>query len=145
MHLRYCFAALALLVLSGCGKGGQVTTAPPSPPTPAQLTLAVNPTSVQPGQFATLSWSATNVTSCTASGDWTGPQAISGSENIDLESAKSLTFNLSCTGSNGTQSQTATLSVAQSPNGCPGNNQSAHRAGRRSSQHRKPVTSSSGT
>lgn len=50
---------------------------------------------------ATLSWTSTNATSCSASGNWSGSKAISGSESTgNLTSSK--TYNITCTGSGGT-------------------------------------------
>lgn len=120
MYARFCALLVALLVLSGCGSGSSPTPPPAPPPTPpaATLTISVNPTAVEPGQSATLSWNAANATSCLASGDWTGTQPLIGSQNIVLSGAQSLTFNLSCKGANGNPSKTATLSVATGPNGC---------------------------
>ena len=47
-------------------------TSGPSAPT---VTLSANPTSITVGQVATVSWSSTNATTCTASGAWIGERA----------------------------------------------------------------------
>jgi hypothetical protein len=44
-----------------------------------QVEIEVNPSTITLGQRATLSWSSSNATSCTASGAWAGPQALNGS------------------------------------------------------------------
>ena len=49
------------------------------------------------GQTSTLSWSATNVDTCVASGGWSGQKAISGSETVSP--AQTTTYFLRCTGS----------------------------------------------
>jgi len=141
MYKCFCLAAVSLLVLSGCSKGSD-TVLPPITPTPpaAQLTIAVTPTSVEPGQFATLSWSSSNATSCLASGDWTGNQALTGSQNVLLSGTKGLSFTLTCSGANGSPSQTATLGVAQGPNGCKVVPQAKFKADRRVSRHRKATS-----
>lgn len=64
-------------------------------------TLAAAPSSVALGAKSTLTWSATNgATSCTASGDWSGTKAASGSEQTaNLLTNK--TYSLACTGPGG--------------------------------------------
>jgi hypothetical protein len=73
--------------------------------------LTANPYTVNSGSASNLSWTTTNVTSCNASGSWTGVKATSGS-NIStgaLTSAK--TYTLTCTGPGGTASDSVTISV----------------------------------
>jgi hypothetical protein len=53
-----------------------------------------------PGATTTLTWSAANVTACTASSGWSGAKSLSGSEaSAPLNSDQ--TYQLSCTGPNG--------------------------------------------
>ena len=120
MFMRYSPAIAVLLVLSGCSSGTPFTPTPPPPYT--QVGLTVTPTSVEPGQSATLNWSTQNATACTAGGAtdggaWTGSKPTAGSQNVILI-AKSLTFTLTCKGSNGTPTQTVTLNEETGPNGC---------------------------
>ncbi|HEY4518216.1 MAG TPA: hypothetical protein VJG48_01165, partial [Candidatus Paceibacterota bacterium] len=49
---------------------------------PPTLNLYANPSQVPVGSSSTLYWNTTNVTSCTASGDWFGTKNISGSELV---------------------------------------------------------------
>ncbi len=70
------------------------------------VTLVANPTTVDGGGTTTLTWSATNATSCTASGAWTGSRATSGSEESAAITATS-TFTLACEGPGGTAQRTA--------------------------------------
>ncbi len=81
--------------------------APDSP----SLSLTANPTSVSSGDTSQLTWSGANVSSCTASGDWTGTRPTSGSETTSALTA-STTFTLACTGSNGSVQRTATVQIA---------------------------------
>ena len=83
-------------------------------PSPPQLSLSASPTSVSIGNASTLTWSSTGASSCTASGAWTGAKATSGSWNTGPLSASS-TFGLSCTGSGGTATGSATVTVAANP------------------------------
>jgi hypothetical protein len=74
--------------------------------TPAVLQPTVNltasPSSVARGGSITLSWSSTDTTSCTASDNWSGSKATSGSETIKLNDPA--TFTLSCSGDGGSVS-----------------------------------------
>ncbi len=54
---------------------GEVCIHPGTPPTTATVSLTINPTSVATGTPATLTWTTTNVTTCSVTssgGDWTG-------------------------------------------------------------------------
>jgi len=115
---RFYFFCLVALVLSGCGGKSKVVPPPPPPPPAATLTITVNPSSVEPGQSATLNWDAANATACTASGDWTGSPAMSGSMNVILPGSAGLTYTLSCTGAGGNVTKTAKLNAAEGPGGC---------------------------
>jgi hypothetical protein len=53
---------------------------PPPPPVPPTVTLSVNPTTITVGQSATLTWSATNASSCTGT-NFTG-SGTSGSTSV---------------------------------------------------------------
>lgn len=75
---------------------GDVTTAP-------ALTFTANPVTISAGQSSTLTWSATNTTSCTASGGtsgWAGTKSASGSSVVSPTATTG--FDLSCTGAGGT-------------------------------------------
>ena len=66
-------------------------------------TLTANPMTITAGQSATLTWSSTNATACTASGAWLGSKAASGSESTGVLGDTS-TFTLTCDGLGGTSS-----------------------------------------
>jgi mannan endo-1,4-beta-mannosidase len=63
-----------------------------------------------------LTWSSTNATACTASGGWSGSEATAGSKATGALNATA-TYTLSCTGSGGTATQSATVSVTGAPTG----------------------------
>ena len=90
-------------------------TTPASVPAPT-LTFTASPTSVAPGRSSTLTWTTTNATACTASGDWTGgkPTGIS-----RMESTGALTrtkvYNLKCSGPGGSVEKSVTITVLGSP------------------------------
>ncbi len=84
-----------------------------SPPT---LTFAVTPAQIQLGGSATLTWSSTNATKCSASGAWNGNKATSSSAARHPTTVKpwlrgSYTYSFSCTGRGGTVKQSVTLQV----------------------------------
>src|SRR5581483_6330337 len=83
------------LLLSSCGGygGGGMSMPPPLP----SISMSVQPTSIVEGQSATLKWSASNASSCMASGAWTGTQAISGSMTITPTAVGTGTYTLNCT------------------------------------------------
>ncbi|MBI5068370.1 MAG: hypothetical protein HZB56_09010 [Deltaproteobacteria bacterium] len=84
------------------------------PPTPA-VTLTLTPSAIDAGQTATLTWSSTLVTSCTAGRSWSGAKGTSGSEQVAPATPGSYTYALSCTGPGGSASGSATLTVRLPP------------------------------
>ena len=104
-------------VLTCTGAGGSanataVLTVTAATPT---VTIAVAPTSITVGQSATLTWSSTNATSCTASGSWSGTQATSGTTSVSPATAGVASYALACTGAGSTANGTATLTVNAVP------------------------------
>ncbi len=99
--------------------GGGPTNPPPggsnpppgsgSSPAPS-ITLSANPATVDEGGMTTLTWSAAEADSCTASGGWSGSLNTSGSMNIGPLVAGT-TFSLSCEGPGGNALQMISISV----------------------------------
>lgn len=79
-------------------------------PAPA-VSFSGNPLTITRGASSTLTWSSTDATSCTASGEWTGSKAASGNQAVTPASTGSKTYTLSCTGAGGTTSQSVTVQV----------------------------------
>ena len=75
------------------------------------LTVTVTPGSNVLGQAVTLTWSALGVISCSGTGDWSGPQAASGTLTVTPASTGPHTYTLTCTAANGTFSQSATAVI----------------------------------
>lgn len=94
--------AVALL-LAGCGGD----TGAPQP----TVTLSASQAKVQLGSSASLSWTATNAASCTASGAWSGTQATSGTSSQAPAIAGVSTYTLTCSGDGGSATQSVTLTV----------------------------------
>jgi hypothetical protein len=98
--------AATLIVLSGCG-GGNSSTGIQAP----TVTISIAPASMALGASATLTWSSTNATSCSASGAWSGGQSVDGSQKVTPATAGSLTYSLACAGTGGSASASATITV----------------------------------
>jgi hypothetical protein len=99
---------------SGCSKGGGGTTPTPTPTNqPPVITISAIPASISVvGQGVTLSWSVTNATSCTASGGWSGSQALGG--NTRFTPSATTIYTLTCQGPGGSGQGSATVTVGQS-------------------------------
>ena len=100
-------AAATVLLLVSCGSG---SGAKPAPPT---ASLTASKAAINTGQEATLTWSSTNATSCTATGGWSGELAASGTQSTGALD-NDTDFSLTCTGAGGT-STAATTTVAPIP------------------------------
>ena len=86
------------------------------PQTPG-VTISVSPTTITVGQSSTISWNATNATSCTASGSWSGNQNLSGSMSVSPAASGSDTYTLTCTNANGNTAASAVLTVNMAAGG----------------------------
>src|SRR5208283_4715550 len=62
-------------LLTGCGGGGGSSSTLRAAPS---VSISVSPSPASIGATATLTWSASNATSCIASGAWSGTQGTSG-------------------------------------------------------------------
>lgn len=85
------------------------STQPPA----VAVNIDVTPTQITAGSAATLHWSTSNADSCSASGSWSGPQPLLGS-NVStgtLIVPGIYSFSLTCTGAGGSTGGTATLNV----------------------------------
>ena len=76
------------------------------------VTLTASPTSVPAQGTSTLTWSTTNASSCTASGNWSGNKATSGEQVVGPLSADR-TYSLTCSGAGGTSVDSASVQVVQ--------------------------------
>jgi hypothetical protein len=99
---------------------GGSTPTPPPPPAAPTLNFSASPTSVVSGGTSTLTWSAANATSCTASNSgaggttWNGSKPTSGSD-VRGPLTATATYSLSCTGPGGTVSRSVTVTVTPAP------------------------------
>lgn len=75
------------------------------------LTLAAHPRRVVLGDKTRLDWESNYATTCIASGNWTGAQALSGSLTIKPGNSTAQSYTLTCSGPGGTVQKTATVTV----------------------------------
>ncbi len=107
-YLRMLAAVAAAVALAACGgggggggSGGNPTGNAPNPsPAGPTLSFSASSSQINAGSNVTLTWSTTNVDTCTASGDWNGNVQTSGSTTVGPIQADA-SFVLSCSGSSG--------------------------------------------
>ncbi|MCX6813497.1 MAG: hypothetical protein NTV77_03430 [Candidatus Azambacteria bacterium] len=58
-----------------------------------------------------MSWATSYVTSCTASGAWSGNKALNGSETVIPSPPPSQTYTLTCSGPGGSTTQSTTINI----------------------------------
>jgi peptidoglycan-associated lipoprotein len=102
----------AVMMLGACKKKVTPPPPPPPPPPPAPTaTISVNPSSIQQGQSASLTWQTTNATDVSIEGigavQPSGSQAVSPSDSTN--------YNLTAKGAGGTASATTRLTVTPPP------------------------------
>ncbi len=124
-RLMWTGSALLALALFGaaCGKKPSIPAPPPRAvrkyqrrPTPTSTapgaptaTLNAEPTSIQIGQSATLSWTTTNASEITISN---GIGTVSATGRQSVSPSETTTYNLTAIGSNGTATARATVTIA---------------------------------
>jgi hypothetical protein len=86
-------------------------TSVPGGVTPS-VNLMASPTFVSSGGSSSLTWTSTDVTSCTASGGWSGTKPASNTTGFSTGALNALTtYTLNCTGPDGPASTTMTVRV----------------------------------
>jgi hypothetical protein len=98
---------------TGTDEAGTYSMVVATAPAPT-LDLTSTPTSVTSGATVTLTWTGTNVTSCTASNGWTGSKDVKGNFTSGALTATT-TFALSCDGPGGNVAKSVTVSVNAAP------------------------------
>ena len=87
---------------------------PPPPPTFPSVNLTADRTQITQGERATLSWSSSNASTCSASGGWLGTKNTFGSQIVFP--SFSTTYTLTCSNSSGqSASDSVTVSVTSVP------------------------------
>lgn len=80
----------------------------------SSVSLEIDMPVVELGGYATLSWTSSDVSSCSASGAWTGSRAVQGSETIGPIDAANR-YTLTCSGIAGSVSSSASVSLVEGP------------------------------
>jgi hypothetical protein len=109
-------SGIFVVVLVGCGSGhggyGSMTPAPT-----VSFSQPAAAATINFGQALTLAWTSAYSTSCTATtssaagGTFTGTQMVSGNQTVVPTAAGTYTYTLSCTGTGGTKSTAANVTV----------------------------------
>ena len=107
-NLVIIFTTITMIGCGGSGNSGSDsnTVAPPS--NSATASISVNPTKVFLGDSTVVSWSSTNASSCTASGNWSGDKSTSGSETVTVTYQGDHVFTITC----GDASSNVTVTVS---------------------------------
>src|SRR5215470_6404900 len=108
-------ACAAALFVAGCGKKTPPAATPPAPPpAPARptVTLQANPTSLNKGETATLSWSSTNATQLTIAPD---VGAVSPEGSTKVTPSDSTTYTITASGPGGSADASVRVTVAAPP------------------------------
>ncbi len=102
----------AILALGACSKKAAPPPPPPPPAPPAPTaSLSVNPSSIQTGQSASLTWQTSNATDVSIDG--IGAVQANGSQPVTP--TDSTTYHLTAKGAGGSQEATARITVTQPP------------------------------
>lgn len=104
--LNASFAGGVKYVAAAATRRVDVLVAPPT------VSISVTPASITAGGSATLDWSSTDASACTASGAWSGSQATAGKQTVSPATSGTDTYTLTCTDATGTASASAVLAVA---------------------------------
>src|SRR5579862_3654995 len=109
----FAFAIIlgTLIMLCACKKKAAPPPPPPPPPPAPTASISVDPTSIQQGQSATLTWQTANATDVSIEG--LGAVQPSGSQAVSPSDSTS--YNLVAKGAGGTKNATAPLTVTQPP------------------------------
>lgn len=116
--LVYFAMLLCMVVLAACGGKKQVSTAaPPTAPPPPSPTVSIeaDPTLVQAGQSATVTWKTENATEVRI--EPLGPVEANGSKIVTP--TESTSYRVIATGPGGTQESVARITVAAAANVAP--------------------------
>ena len=99
------------LALAGCGGGGSAGS-PDAPPT-ATMTLSISATQTYLNDSVEISWSSSGSNSCSASGDWSGTKAGSGTESVPAAVVGEFSFSLACSNATSSASKTVNLKILE--------------------------------
>ncbi|MEK7555713.1 MAG: peptidoglycan-binding protein [Patescibacteria group bacterium] len=112
------FATYTIAVLVKAALSTPTPLPPPAPVTPPTstptLSFSATSSSLTKGESVTITWSTTNVSTCTAGEGWSGTKAASGS--VVFSPTQTTTYTLLCTGTEGdTIAKEITITVTEPP------------------------------
>ena len=99
------------VLLTSCSGGGGSSSNNPAP----EVNLSASKTDLLVPGNTTIQWSSNNSTSCLATGDWSGTYGTSGTEVINISSAGTKNFILTCEGPGGSNNNSISLSLNTDP------------------------------
>ena len=103
MRENYGYLIILLTALVGCGGGGGGSSDPVNDTvTSITVSLSASINEAEVGSPVTLTWSSTNAQTCSATGDWSGTRAVSGSEEVTINKEGTNAFALNCSANNAT-------------------------------------------
>jgi peptidoglycan-associated lipoprotein len=115
LHIKWytLVVILGAIIFAGACKKKAAPAPPPPPPPPPSPTasISVDPSSIQAGGSASLTWQTTNATDISIDG--IGAVQASGSQTVSP--TDSTTYHLTAKGAGGTQEATVRLTVTQPP------------------------------
>ena len=103
MNENHGYLIILLTALVGCG-GGSGGSSDPVNDTLTLITVSLS-ASVNEAEVSspiTLTWSSSNAQTCSATGEWSGTRAVSGSEEVTINKVGSNAFALNCSANNAT-------------------------------------------
>jgi peptidoglycan-associated lipoprotein len=107
---------LSLAFVAGCKKKVPPPPTPPPAPAPAParptVSLQANPTSINPGDSTTLSWTSTDATQLTIS---PGVGAVTAQGSTKVNPSGSTTYTITASGPGGSADSSVRVTVAQPP------------------------------
>ena len=107
---------IVITFVASCGGGGGGGGGSSTPPTPApSVSLTAEPTSVLLNDTSTLTWSATNASSCSAG--WTSSTSTSGSETVTVSTAGTNSYSITCSGAGGDRSASVSVEAYRNTDG----------------------------
>ena len=104
------------LVCNGAGGTSSDTVSVTVAAPPPTLSFSASPATVDQNGSTTLTWDSSDATDCTASGDWSGNMAVSGSQLVSGLTIDSQ-FSLVCNGPSGSVDDTVNVAVVLNSSG----------------------------
>lgn len=115
VFLIYSFSILLAACGGGGGGGAQSSSVSQQQTVQTAPSVSFSSSQSQPEQESDfrLTWSSSNATTCTASGDWSGGKASSGDQTITASNLGNLEYSLTCSNSVGDTVKTVQIEVVE--------------------------------